>query len=247
MGNNDSRQFIDRFYHFSFMTALVVDSVRKAFGNRNILNDVYVSCKQGEIVGIMGPNGSGKSSLLKIIFGCAPADNKYVAIDAKKTSSLYASRNLIHYLPQHGFLPSHIRIRDVISCFCRKENAEVLMKSEFILPFLDKKTKQLSGGERRIVEILMLLHATAKILLLDEPFHSISPIYIEKIKSLIQLHAKNKAIVITDHSYQNVIDISSRIVLIQQGNTREIKELTELFQFGYLPESLRGNMLNEIR
>jgi len=220
------------------MNLLHVDSIRKSVGDRTILNDVFLNCKQGEIVGLLGRNGSGKSSLLKIVFGSSTADNKYVAVDSLKTGSLFSTRNLIHYLPQHSFLPNHIKIKRLVACLCDKEATKNWMKNEFMLPFLDKKAKQLSGGERRIVEIMMLLGSKAKVVLLDEPFHGISPIHIERIKSLIKIYAIDKAIVITDHSYQNVIDISNRIILIEQGNTRQIKEMNELIEFGYLPASI---------
>jgi ABC-type multidrug transport system ATPase subunit len=221
------------------MTALHVDSVRKIFGDKTVLNDVFLSCEEGEIVGILGRNGSGKSTLLKIIFGSISADNKFVSIDTQKAKGLFSIQHLIHYLPQHNFLPAHIKIKQLIDCFCPKERAEALIQNDFIVPFLSRRPRELSGGERRIVEILILLHGTAKVVLLDEPFHSIAPLQIEKIKAIIKVHATDKAVIITDHSYQNVIDISSRIILIEDGNTRQIKELEELFKYGYLPESVR--------
>jgi ABC-type multidrug transport system ATPase subunit len=244
--NNNNHQRVNSNNPFPFMTALHVDSVRKAFGDRTILNDVFLSCKEGEIVGILGRNGSGKSTLLKIIFGSIIADNKFVSVDSRKTKGLFGIPHLIHYLPQHNFLPAHIKIKRLIICFCAKARAEALMQNDFIIPFLSKKTRELSGGERRIIEILILLHGTAKVVLLDEPFHNIAPLQIEQIKAVIKAHAANKAVIITDHSYQNVIDISSRIILMEDGNTRQIKEFEELFKYEYLPESLRPNPLDEV-
>jgi ABC-type multidrug transport system ATPase subunit len=87
------------------MSGLHADSVRKQIGNKQILNDVFISCKPGQIVGLLGRNGSGKSTLLKIIFGSLNADNKYVAVDGKKIDSLFDNRNLINYLPQDNCLP----------------------------------------------------------------------------------------------------------------------------------------------
>jgi lipopolysaccharide export system ATP-binding protein len=81
---------------------------------------------------------------------------------------------------------------------------------------------------------------------LNQPFHSLAPLQIEKIKAVIKAHAANKAVIITDHSYQNVIDISSRIILMENGNTRQIRELEELFKYGYLPESVRPNAIDEV-
>lgn len=224
------------------MSALHVDSVRKMIGGKTILNDIFLSCQPGEIVGLLGRNGCGKSSLLKIIFGSSTADNKFVTVDLQKTGNLFSVRHLINYLPQHNYLPNHIKLKHIINCFCA-HNAAELMKHEFIKPFLDKKATQLSGGERRLAEILIIVHSEAKILLLDEPFHGIAPMHKEGIKDIIRFHSKNKAIIITDHDYENVIDISSRIVMMQDGNTRPIKTLDELAAYGYLPATTDLNAM----
>jgi lipopolysaccharide export system ATP-binding protein len=101
-------------------------------------------------------------------------------------------------------------------------------------------------GDRTILNDVFLSCKEGEIVLLDEPFHNIAPLQIEQIKAIIKAHAANKAVIITDHSYQNVIDISSKIILIEDGNTRQIKELEELFKYGYLPESVRPNPLDEV-
>ncbi|WP_053058484.1 ATP-binding cassette domain-containing protein [Pedobacter sp. BMA] len=223
------------------MSELTSDSIRKHFNNRQILNDIFLSCKPGEIVGLFGRNGSGKSTLLKIIFGSIKAEGKYVAIDNVKVDSLYEHREMIKYLPQDNFLPNHVSISQIISCFCAKENIEMLKKDPLVKPFLNKKIKQLSGGEKRILEILILIHSKATYFLLDEPFNGVAPLNVEIIKSLIKKHSKNKGFIITDHDYMNVLDISSRFVLIDDGNTRQIGGIDDLIEYGYLPTSSRKN------
>ena len=100
------------------MNGLHVDSVLKEFDSRQILTDIFISCKKGEIIGVLGRNGSGKSTLLKIIFGSLQADRKFVKVDNKLVATLYDNRKLINYLPQDNFLPNHSRIRNIISLFC---------------------------------------------------------------------------------------------------------------------------------
>lgn len=217
------------------MSGLHADSIRKAIGNRKILNDVFISCQPGQIVGLLGRNGSGKSTLLKIIFGSLQSDNKYVAIGGTKINSLFAGRKLIHYLPQDSFLPDHFSIKKAVSCFCNKEKSGIMLRNDLIKPFLDKKISQLSGGERRIVEVMLMVHSDATYLLFDEPFNGISPIQIDILKDIIKRHSIDKGFIITDHSYENVLDISSTVVLLDKGNTKVIKERDELIQFGYLP------------
>jgi ABC-type multidrug transport system ATPase subunit len=219
------------------MMGLHVDSVRKEIGGRTILNDVFLSCTSGEIVGILGRNGAGKTTLLKIVFGSLVADYKFVSVEEKRTGKLFSTRNLIQYLPQHKFLPSHVKISSIISCFCDKKQAALLMGNELIKPFLKKKTDQLSTGERRLVEISLFLFSNAKYILFDEPFNGIAPLYVEQIKDLIRKHGKDKGLIITGQDYRNIIELSSRLVLIKDGNTRMVKDLQELIDYGYLPES----------
>jgi len=219
------------------MSGLHVDSIRKHFGLRQILNDVFISCQQGEIVGLLGRNGSGKSTLLKIIFGSLNSENRFVSIDDVQINSLFENRGLMGYLPQDSFLPKHLKISSAISIFCKRDQAAVLVEDDLIKPFLKKKSNQLSDGERRVVEILLMVYSDAKYLLLDEPFNGISPIFVENIKVIIKDHAKTKGFIITDHDYHHILDISSNIVLLHEGAIKRIKEVKELVDWGYLPSN----------
>lgn len=215
------------------MNGLVAESIRKHHGNQVILNDIFISCKPGEIVGLFGRNGSGKSTLLKIIFGTINADFKYIAIDGKKIDDKYKHSHFIKYLPQDNFLPNHICIKEIIKCFCIKEEIRSFCEDPFINSVLNKRANHLSGGERRILEIMLLINSEATYLLLDEPFNGISPVNVEFIKGIIS-ETKDKGIIITDHNYQDVIDISSQMILLDQGNTKKIVKIDEL-SIIYLP------------
>lgn len=215
-----------------------VDSVMKAYGKKQILTDVFLTCGQGEIIGLLGRNGSGKSTLLKIIFGSLSADQKFVKIDDKINNGIFDNRDLIKYLPQDNFTPNHIKIATIISLFCDKENGSLIKSNQWIKPMLGKKSNQLSGGEKRLLEILLIIHSNAKFVLIDEPFNGIAPIYKEVIKSMIIEQSKNKGFIITDHDYRNILDISSRIILIHDGGTKEIKNIVELEYWGYIPETI---------
>lgn len=217
------------------MSRLHVDSVRKQFGDRQILNDVFLSCQPGQIIGLFGRNGSGKSSLLKIIFASISADYKYVAVNGKLVTTLFQNRNLIKYLPQDHFLPDHMKIKNIISCFCSKTRVSTVLANEFLKPHLDKKVRDLSGGERRVLEILLVVNTDATYLLLDEPFNGIAPIYIETIKEIILSCGDTKGLIITDHDYENVLGIATNLILMTDGNTRQITTRQELIEYGYLP------------
>ncbi|RAJ21018.1 ATP-binding cassette domain-containing protein [Pedobacter cryoconitis] len=218
------------------MSGLHVDSVRKHFRFRQVLSDVFISCKKGEVIGLLGRNGSGKSTLLKIIFGSLAAENRFIAIDDIPKNGLFESRGLIGYLPQESFLPGHIKIKSIVSLYCDRNQAAILFDHDLVKPFLGKKSRELSGGERRMIEVLIMIYSTASYLLFDEPFNGIAPIYIEKIKLLIQEHAVKKGFIVTDHDYANILAISSRVIMLHDGAVKKIEGLNDLVDLGYLPE-----------
>jgi ABC-type multidrug transport system ATPase subunit len=189
------------------MTNLYVDSVIKQFANHQVLTDVFLSCNRGEIIGLLGRNGCGKSTLLRIIFGSTRADTKFVKIGDHLICSLMDNKNLVKYLPQDFFLPSHIKIRSIIDLFCDNKIASQIKEHEVIKAILSKKIRQISGGEQRFLEILMILYSTANFILLDEPFNGLSPIYRDEIKTLIKDQSRSKGFIITDHDYKKILEL----------------------------------------
>lgn len=219
------------------MNSLHVDSVIKSYGTRQVLTDIYVSCTKGEIIGLLGRNGSGKSTLLKIIFGSLSADAKFIRIGNQLITGLYDNRKLVNYLPQHSCMPNHLKVSTIISLFCDKRNAALVIANEHIKPLLNKRSKQLSGGEKRIVEIFMLIHSDAKYILIDEPFNGIDPLLKEEIKSLIRTHSATKGFIVTDHDYRNILDIATKILLLHDGGTKPIAKKEDLSYWGYAAEN----------
>ena len=236
MGNYFISKSVIGNYPFVIMSILYVDSVIKSFANKQVLTDIFITCKPGDIVGLLGRNGAGKSTLLKIIFGSIPADNKFVKIDNKIAESLSDTHNLVKYLPQDHFLPNHVKIKNLINLFCDKEKAERIGNNSHIKPLLEKKSRQLSGGEKRLVEIFLIVYSKAKYILIDEPFKGIAPVNREEIKDLIKEESKHKGFIITDHDYRNIMDVVTKTILLHDGGTKQIGNKNELKYWGYLPE-----------
>lgn len=219
------------------MSGLHIDSVLKSFDGRSILTDVYLSCQPGEIVGLFGRNGSGKSTLLKIIFSSLAAEQRYVSVDGQQVRNLRDGRGLLKYLPQDSFLPDHIRIGKVLDLFCSPAEAAAISTHPFIEPWLNKKAGMLSGGEKRLLEVTLVIHSHARYVLIDEPFNGIAPLYTEDIKEMIRAQAAaGKGFIVTDHNHRNIIDVATRMALIHDGAVRRIDHPEALTYWGYLPE-----------
>ncbi|MDB5135927.1 MAG: transporter related protein [Mucilaginibacter sp.] len=215
---------------------LEVDSVMISFNDRKILSDCYLKCETGDIIGILGRNGCGKSSLLKIIFGTLFTYNKFIRINQKVYSHPYKHGNLIAYLPQHDFLPKNISIKKIINIYIANETGKEKITSDPRLKnHLKKRISELSGGELRYLEIMLLANLDVKFILLDEPFSKVEPLYKQVITNLIMEYRSTKGFIITDHDYTNIIAASDRIILITNGVCKPINTPSELEHWNYVP------------
>jgi lipopolysaccharide export system ATP-binding protein len=215
------------------MRTLKVDSVQLAFNDRKILQDVYLHCNQGEVIGLLGRNGSGKSSLLKIIFGTLTPSYKYVGIDDVFIHYGYLN-NRIAYLSQDSYLPRGIKISNLAAMLIDQLYWNDFATLDIYKNHHHKKPEQLSGGELRQLEMLMILYSKADFILLDEPFTHVTPVQAQYFKAIIKSIAKTKGIIITDHQYYNVLDISDRIILLTDGCTKHINNVDDLVTYNYL-------------
>lgn len=219
------------------MSKLHIDSITKSFDEKDILKDIYLSCETGNISGLLGRNGSGKSTLFQIIFGSIKGDTQYIKLNNMILKNQSDRKNKIAYLPQYSFLPKNIKIKNHINLFCDKENSAKISQSEFIQPFLNETPNTLSGGELRIIEVLLIIYSRAEFILLDEPFHSLTPKVVTEIKTIIKQQT-DKGFIISDHQYHDVLDISDNIFLLSDTYLKPIKDLTELKRFNYLPKNI---------
>lgn len=215
------------------MQRLFIDSVNQSFANRKVLSSVYLKCEIGEVVGLLGRNGSGKSTLLKIIFGSVKADFKYLNINNKIYDKGYLSKNLC-YLPQDNFIPKKLTVSAAIEPFC-KIYKEKLLSIPFVADHLKKRFRDFSGGERRLLEALIIIYSDADFILLDEPFSQLAPLLIEELKRHINDLKSFKGFIITDHYYRTILDVSDEIVLLHNGCNYPINNTDDLMLYGYLP------------
>jgi lipopolysaccharide export system ATP-binding protein len=215
---------------------LEVDSIRKSFGDKQVLTDIALKCQPGDIIGLLGRNGSGKSTLLKIIFGTLFTDYKFIRINDEILDQPFKSKNKIAYLSQDNFLPKNITIKQAVGIYSDSLDQNQILNDEVLSKVIGTKISNLSGGESRYLEVKLLLNLESNFVLLDEPFNGISPLHIELIKTMIIDKSSKKGIILTDHDYRNVLDVANKYYLLFDGGLKQIKTKQELINWGYVPD-----------
>lgn len=215
---------------------LEVDSVLKSFKENTILTDVYLSLRKGDIVGLFGRNGTGKSTLLKIIFGTLKGDRSFIRIDGKIQKQQAFRSGKIAYLPQHNFLLPKQTLPELLNLYIPKEQHKEFLADPLLFKQRKEQTRNLSGGTLRYLEIKLILYSKAPYLLLDEPFNGLSLLAAKAVREQITQSAQNHGILLTDHNFREVHKIVNRILLLDQGYLKEIKEPRKLIPYGYYQE-----------
>lgn len=212
-----------------------IDSVQKHYGERSILTDVHLKCQTGEVIGLLGRNGSGKSTLLQIMFGTNDAE-KFIRIDGRICEHPYKTPGLIAYLPQHDLIPKYLSVKQAIELYIPKAARAAFTDDELLRPLYKHNSASLSGGEKRYLEVKLLLHSPAHFVLLDEPFNGVAPVVVEQIKLMIQNKSLEKGILLSDHDYRNVLAISTHCLILHQGSIKQAADKEDLVRWGYLYE-----------
>ena len=192
-----------------------------------------MASETGKITGLLGRNGSGKSTLLKIVFGSMPFEQKSVRINGDSLGLHYLTKRRIAYLPQGNLIPSYLSIRKAIALFEIDADAIISVFPE-VAELIHMKPPQLSGGYLRLLEMLLILESKADFCLLDEPFTGLTPVYIERIKEILLRARMTKGIIITDHMYRHVAEVSDNLYLLVNGQTYQIRDQEQLISFGYV-------------
>lgn len=218
------------------MNKLETDSVHLSFDGRKILSNVYLKCQTGDVVGVIGRNGSGKSCLMKIIFGSLQGENQSVRVNGVYHKQLYRIPKAIHFMPQEGLFMDYLTFKQLINIFRLEYKLDQLMEIEELHVNFDTKIGELSGGVKKLIEIMSLLYTDSMFTLLDEPFSHLSPVLVEKIAPHIERQSKVKGIILTDHQYQTVWSIANKYYILYESNLKQIYEFNELERYGYLME-----------
>ncbi len=183
--------------------SIIIAGLKKEYNDRIVVNDVSFEVKAGEVTGLLGPNGAGKTTTFYMIVGLVKPDNGRIIIDDIDVTSQpihMRARAGIGYLPQETSIFRSLTVEDNIKLVLelnkklnkkqQREKLEELLEDFGITKLRKSASVQLSGGERRRVEIARALAADPQFILLDEPFTGIDPIAIQDIQAPIKRHTE---------------------------------------------------------
>ena len=218
------------------MQTLSIKNVHKSFGKKTVLNNVTLSVSKGEILALYGRNGCGKSTLLKTLFGTLKANNIELLVNGTATTPKASRLNkIIAYIPQHPFLPSSQKVRDIIPMYHQdQELQDAVFYDPYIASFTARRVSELSLGQRRYFEVVLLANSSHPFLLIDEPFSMIEPLHKERLKDFLNSIKKTKGIIITDHYYNDVLEVSTQNIILKDGLINTITTKEDLLKYDYL-------------
>ena len=197
---------------------LEADSIALEFGLRRILSDIHIRCSTGTITGLLGRNGQGKTCLMRIIFGDLAASSRSVRFDNRSIEYPYKQKDLIGYLTQFNFIPAFLTIDRVLRDFGLEFRAFEKEFPEFRTSY-NRPVRELSGGQQRLIHLYMILRSGSRFAILDEPFTHLMPLQIEKMKEMMLEVRPHKGLLITDHLFREVMDISDHLYVLKDGKT----------------------------
>ena len=209
---------------------LATENLAKEYRGRRVVNGVSVSVGAGEIVGLLGPNGAGKTTTFNMVVGVVKPDAGSVMFQNHPITGLpmhQRARLGIGYLTQEPSVFRKLTVEENILAIletCKLSREEQGIRLTYLLEELDltpirkSKAYQLSGGEKRRLEITRALVTSPKLLLLDEPFSGIDPIAVYEVQKIVRrLKERGLGILITDHNVRETLKLIDRGYIIHKG------------------------------
>ena len=207
------------------MPFLIVSGISKEGDGKFVVRNINFTQRKFQKIVIAGETGSGKSTLLKIIAGLVQPDAGEVRLENKRIEGpdekLVAGHSNIAYLSQYFELPQFLRVEQILTYSNRltDDSARTLYDVCNIGHLINRDTNQLSGGERQRIALALLLSASPKLLLLDEPFSTLDIIHRDILKSVIHNISKRLKIscILVSHDPADVLSWADEILILKEG------------------------------
>ncbi|MBK7045796.1 MAG: LPS export ABC transporter ATP-binding protein [bacterium] len=211
-------------------SVLRAEGLRKVYRGRAVVDGVDLELRQGEVVGLLGPNGAGKTTSFYMIVGFITPDRGRVTLDGRELSRLpmYKRARLgIGYLPQESSIFRRLTVEQNVLAILqsrrmpgpeRRKRLDHLLEMMGVAHIRRSRGYELSGGERRRVEIARALVSEPKFMLLDEPFAGIDPIAVADLQHVVStLREQGLGVLITDHNVRETLTITDRAYILFEG------------------------------
>ena len=237
------------------MSVLTSTSLKKTFNNKTVIHNISLEVNSGEIVGLLGPNGAGKTTTFYMIVGLIKSDEGNIVINNHDITREPIHKRFefgISYLPQEPSIFRDMTAKDNILAILEVDKTlgvdeknkifDYLIEKFDLKKFLNTRGIQLSGGERRRVEIARALALKPKFLLLDEPFAGIDPISVIDIQKIIKGLAKEDiGVLITDHNVRETLKICDKSYVINSGRVLASGKSKDLIKNDVVKEVYLGD------
>ena len=212
------------------MEKLRTENLIKTYRGRRVVNNVSLEINRGEVVGLLGPNGAGKTTSFRMIVGLIAPDSGRVLLSDRDITLAPMYRRArwgISYLPQEPSVFRKLTVEENLLAILqtlplsrgqRRDRLDELIEKLGLDTVRRSRGYQLSGGERRRVEIARSLVISPRFLLLDEPFSGIDPKQVIELQSIIrQLQATGIGVLITDHNVRETLMVTDRAFILANG------------------------------
>ena len=215
--------------------SLEIKNISKKYGNQEALSNISFSLNKGDIVGFLGPNGAGKTTLMKIITSTLKQDSGEVTVFGKSTiSEEIETKNVIGYLAEHNPLYKEMNVIEYlqfIASLYKIKDFNIIKNIISKTGLENEKTKKieaLSKGYKQRVGIAASLIHNPKLLILDEPTTGLDPNQLVEIRNLITEIGKDKIVLLSTHTLQEIPKICNHIIIINKGKIVENIKMKEL-------------------
>jgi|TARA_B100001175_G_scaffold236101_1_gene202459 LPS export ABC transporter ATP-binding protein len=237
------------------MTILSVSNLSKKIKNKSIIENINFVVNRSEILGLLGPNGAGKTTTFYTIAGLIKPSEGKISFNNKNVTDMpmhNRSKLGMSYLPQESSIFLNLSVKHNILGLAQLASPDTnLIKNIFdevveefnLSKILNQKGRELSGGQRRRVEIARCLVTKPNMILMDEPFAGIDPIAVDDIKKILnKLVTKDISILITDHNVGAALEICNRALILSEGKILAEGSTNELINNNKVKEVYLGEM-----
>lgn len=218
-----------------------IENLKKSYGKKVVLDDISLSLRENQIIGLLGPNGCGKTTLIKTLTGLIKDYEGNILIDGEKPG--VHTKSIIAYLPEKSYLPDWMRPVDALKYFADFYSDFDTQKAEKMIHDFDldmkQKIKTMSKGQQEKISLILVMSRRAKLYILDEPLGGVDPAARDAILSLIMNnYAEASTVLMSTHLIHDIEPVLDRALMISRGKLVLNADVEKIKQDGRTVEDI---------